>query len=51
MTGIFYYFTQEDSEIIFAGAPFLLGGILMIVSAIIAYSSFSRRKNIVETTE
>ena len=51
MTGIFYYFTQEDSEIIFAGAPFLLGAILMIVSAIIAYFSFSRRKNIVETTE
>ena len=51
MTGIFYYFTQEDSEIIFAGAPFLLGTILMIVSAIIAYFSFSRRKNIVETIE
>ena len=51
MTGIFYYFTQEDSEIIFAGAPFLLGGILMIVSAIIAYFSFSRRKNIVQSTE
>jgi DHA1 family tetracycline resistance protein-like MFS transporter len=51
MTGIFYYFTQEDSEIIFAGAPFLLGAILMIVSAIIAYFSFSRRKNIVVTTE
>ena len=51
MTGIFYYFTQEKSEIIFAGAPFLLGGILMIISAVIAYFSFSRRKNIAKIIE
>lgn len=49
MTGIFYYFTQKDSEIIFAGAPFLLGGILMILSASIAYLSFAKRKNVSET--
>ena len=51
MTGIFYYFTQKDSEIIFAGAPFLLGGVLMIFSASIAYFSFARRKNVSETVE
>lgn len=49
MTGIFYYFTQKDSEIIFAGAPFLLGGVLMILSASIAYLSFAKRKNVSET--
>ena len=51
MTGIFYYFTQKDSEIIFAGAPFLLGGVLMILSASIAYFSFTKRKNVSETVE
>lgn len=51
MTGIFYYFTQKDSEIIFAGAPFLLGGVLMILSASIAYFSFAKRKNVSETVE
>ena len=51
MTGIFYYFTQKDSEIIFAGAPFLLGGVLMIFSARIAYFSFTKRKNVSETVE
>lgn len=47
MTGIFYYFTQDSSAIKFAGAPFLLGGVLMIVSAIIAY--FSLRKKTIST--
>ena len=41
----------KDSEIIFAGAPFLLGGVLMILSASIAYFSFTKRKNVSETVE
>ena len=44
MTGIFYYYTNENAPFEFAGAPFLLGGILMVISAIMAYFSF--RKNI-----
>ena len=44
MTGIFYYFTQDNSDIIFAGAPFLLGALLMIISLIIAHYSFSKTR-------
>ncbi|NVJ88114.1 MAG: TCR/Tet family MFS transporter [Flavobacteriaceae bacterium] len=40
MTGVFYYYTKEDASFTFAGAPFLLGGILMVISAFIAYYSF-----------
>ena len=40
MTSIFYYFTHKDAPFQFAGAPFFLGGILMLSSALIAYSSY-----------
>jgi DHA1 family tetracycline resistance protein-like MFS transporter len=43
MTGIFYYFTKEQTPFEFAGAPFLLASILMTISALMAYYSF--RKN------
>ena len=43
MTGIFYYFTKEQTPFKFAGAPFLLASILMTISAVMAYYSF--RKN------
>lgn len=43
MTGIFYYFTKEQTPFKFAGAPFLLASILMTISALMAYYSF--RKN------
>lgn len=49
MTGIFYYFTQEDSPITFPGAPFVLGAILVLISFIITFRSFLvgkfKRKN------
>lgn len=41
MTNLFYYFTSESS-IHFAGAPFLLGAILLIVSTILARRSLKR---------
>jgi MFS transporter, DHA1 family, tetracycline resistance protein len=44
MTTIFYYFTHKDAPFQFAGAPFVLGGILMLVSAIIAYNSFRKKQ-------
>lgn len=42
MSMLFYYFTHDDAPIQFAGAPFILGGILMIISAVIAYFSFKK---------
>lgn len=44
MTGIFYYFTHDDAPFLFAGAPFLLGGILMVTSAVMAFMSFQNKK-------
>lgn len=43
MTGIFYYFTNDDAPYIFGGAPFLLASFLMMISSIIAY--YALRKN------
>lgn len=37
MTHLFAYFTGKDAPVHFAGAPFLLGAIFMLVSAVIAY--------------
>lgn len=39
MTNVFYYFTHKSAPFQFAGAPFILGGILMLVSLFIAYKS------------
>jgi DHA1 family tetracycline resistance protein-like MFS transporter len=43
MSTVFYYFTHKEAPFQFAGAPFVLGGILMLVSTIIAYFSFRRK--------
>lgn len=42
MSGLFYFFTHKDAPFQFAGMPFILGGILMAISGIVAY--FSLRK-------
>ena len=42
MSSLFYYFTQKEAPFQFAGAPFVLGGILMLISALIAYFSFKK---------
>jgi len=42
MTGVFFYFTNKDATIEFAGAPFILASVLMVVSTILAY--FALRK-------
>ena len=42
MTGIFYYFTNDEATFKFGGAPFLLGGILMMVSVIIAFNTIKK---------
>lgn len=42
MTGVFFYYTNKDASFIFAGAPFILASILMILSTVLAY--FALRK-------
>ncbi len=37
MTGLFAYTTKADSPVYFPGAPFILGGILMLISSLITY--------------
>jgi DHA1 family tetracycline resistance protein-like MFS transporter len=37
MTSLFAYFTRPNAPFHFAGAPFLLGAILMLISAVVAY--------------
>lgn len=49
MTNTFYYFTHKDAPFQFAGAPFILGGFLMLLSTIIAFTSL-RKKTIVSTS-
>jgi len=49
MTNTFYYFTHKDAPFQFAGAPFILGGFLMLLSTIIAFYAL-RRKAIVSTS-
>ncbi len=46
MTGIFYYFTHFEAPFIFGGAPFLLGGFLMLASTIIAFYTLRKKKSV-----
>ncbi len=43
MTGIFYYFTNSEAPYIFGGAPFVLGGFLMLASTIIAFYTLRKK--------
>jgi DHA1 family tetracycline resistance protein-like MFS transporter len=43
MSTVFYFFTHNQAPFKFAGAPFVLGGVLMLLSTIIAYFSFKKR--------
>lgn len=44
MSSVFYYFTHDEAPFKFAGAPFVLGGVLMLASTFIAYFSFRKNK-------
>ena len=44
MTYLFAYFTKNNAPVHFAGAPFLLGAVLMLVSAVISYYALHTRK-------
>lgn len=42
MSSLFYYFTHKESPFEFAGMPFILGGLLMMISGIVAYRSLKK---------
>ena len=44
MTNLFAYFTKPNAPVHFSGAPFLLGSILLMGSAIVAYSVLRKEK-------
>jgi MFS transporter, DHA1 family, tetracycline resistance protein len=44
MSSVFYFFTHKSAPFQFTGAPFVLGGVLMLVSLVIAYRSLSKQK-------
>lgn len=45
MTGLFAYFTSVKAPFQFPGAPFILGAMLMVVSAIVAYFALTKEKS------
>lgn len=57
MANVFYYFTHNEAPFKFAGAPFILGGLGMLLSTFIAYFSLKKHHTTVpvfdsiETTE
>ena len=44
MSNVFYNFSNKNAVVNFPGAPFVLGGILMLFSAIIAFYSFKKQR-------
>jgi MFS transporter, DHA1 family, tetracycline resistance protein len=48
MFKIFHIFTKADAPFIFPGAHFVLGAILMLLSAILAVLSFKKNKPVVK---
>lgn len=47
MATVFYFFTHNEAPFLFPGAPFVLGGFLMLLSTFIAYFSFRKKQNAV----
>lgn len=46
MTNLFAYFTRRNAPIHFSGAPFLLGSILMLGSAVVAYAVLRKERQV-----
>lgn len=42
MASVFYYFTHDEAPFLFPGAPFILGGILMLISTILAFRTLKK---------
>jgi DHA1 family tetracycline resistance protein-like MFS transporter len=47
MTNLFAYFTRPGAPVHFSGAPFLLGSVLLMFSAIVAYMVLRQEKELV----
>jgi DHA1 family tetracycline resistance protein-like MFS transporter len=45
MTYLFYYFTKPGAPVNLPGAPFFLGALMMLISALLAVRSFKRNTN------
>jgi MFS transporter, DHA1 family, tetracycline resistance protein len=48
MNNLFYYFTTNKAPVIFPGAPFFLGGVLMLISVWITYRTLHKEKQVVQ---
>jgi len=48
MTNLFYFFTKNNAPVHFPGVSFLLGGLLMMSSAVLAYTVLKHEKTVVE---
>lgn len=46
MTTLFAWFTDKKAPVIFPGAPFLMGAVLMLLSTVLAIRSFKRAKQV-----
>ena len=46
MTNLFAYFTKSSTQIHFAGAPFLFGAVLMLISVVLSYLALHTRKSV-----
>ena len=42
MASVFYYFTHDEAPFIFPGAPFVLGGFLMLISTVLAFRTLKK---------
>jgi DHA1 family tetracycline resistance protein-like MFS transporter len=42
MASVFYFFTHNEAPFIFPGAPFVLGGVLMLLSTILAFRTLKK---------
>lgn len=50
MTNLFYYFTKESAPVHFPGAPFFLGAVLMLLSAVFAYRTLYKEKHSIQSS-
>jgi DHA1 family tetracycline resistance protein-like MFS transporter len=42
MASVFYYFTHNEAPFLFPGAPFVLGGFLMLISTVLAFRTLKK---------
>jgi len=50
MTNLFYYFTKSSAPLHFPGAPFFLGGVMFLISAVFAYRVLYKEKHVMQAS-